>query len=183
MRVLLIFLITSFAVACTSPIQENFRQLDINLDRAIGHKKSQVENLKTEIDGTAEQEVAAAFKSVSGSLESVNASLFENRDPDIFLLEEKNLMDEEMSLPPAEIETFRTELIEYSDRLNEISGKDVCTIQSDSIYMKSEFETFFKDQKAPALLVFVKKIELDCWQCRFMAAFEEISDTQDKKTN
>ena len=174
MRVLIIaFLIAAFG-ACTNPLQENYRQLDINLDRSIEHKKDQVKNLTRGNDSAKLDSVAIAFEKVKMAVDNVNEAIFENPDPDIFLLEERNSLTELVTLPDDKRERFRRSIITYSERLNELAGQQVCTLSSDSTYFESRFETYFTEQQKPALLVFVKKIELDCWQCRFMAVFQEV---------
>lgn len=169
--------------ACTNPLQENYRQLDINLDRSISHKKDQVKNLERGKNKAVLDSVAFAFDEVKKAVDDVNEAIFNNPDPDIFLLEERNSLTELVTLSDGPREQFRQSIINYSERLNELAGQKVCTLSRDSTYHESRFETYFTEQQKPALLVFVKKIELDCWQCRFMASFEEVSDSQDKKTN
>ena len=168
--------------ACTNPLQENYRQLDINLDGSIRFKKEQVADLARGNDSAKLDSVAFAFEKVKMAVDDVNEAIFENPDPDIFLLEERQSLTELETLPDDQREKFRQSLINYSDRLNELAGQEVCTFSKDSTYFESQFETYFTEQQKPALLVFIKKIELDCWQCRFMATFEEVSDTQDKET-
>ncbi|MFZ6053290.1 hypothetical protein [Halocola ammonii] len=174
MRILLIaFLMAAFG-ACTNPVQENYRQLDINLDRSITHKKDQVKNLARGKDKEVLDSVEFAFDEVKKAVDDVNEAIFNNPDPDIFLLEERNSLTELVTLPNDQRERFRQSIINYSERLNDLSRQQVCTLSSDSTYYESRFETYFTEQQKPALLVFIKKIELDCWQCRFMATFEEV---------
>lgn len=178
MRFLSFSLLLIGVFSCTTPREENFRQLDVNINRSIDYKQEQIDELLREPHSREKvEELNSIHESLTSEFADLKTDLFGAPNPRIFLLEEKEMLDEKVSVPESKVENLRTSILNYSSNVNSMIDDEVCKIQDRTTFHPDTFPQYFEQQLAPAVLIFLKKVELDCLQCKFRAVVKLVRDS------